>query len=169
MKSIAAASLCAFVCLIPALAAESTPVATVKDVMARELLYLASSPDPLDDPFGEESLAQNFTPEFAAAYTAVIDRMEKLNEPLIDGDLILNAQDYCPPEELSLQEQSQEAYGEVVASFKTGWCFQDAGTDVTGKVTDTIFSMVNRDGRWLIDDIEVDGSTRALFEQLMKE
>jgi hypothetical protein len=170
----AGTSIAAFLVLAsPALAAaqNATPIDTVRKVMTLELWALSSaSLDAEINPFGEASLAENFTPEFADAYNAVIQRMEERNEPLIDGDLILNSQEYCPLKELALEERPQDAgRAEVAVSFKSSWCYPEAGEEIASRVTEAVFTLVERDGRWLIDDFSVDGSTRVQLEALMDE
>ncbi len=174
--------------LLSPAAADGDPAAAVRDVMSLELWYLAeASPSDEDGPFSKASLARNFTPEYAKAYSDVLDRMQQSDEPLIDGDPILNAQDFCPPNQLAVGAPATKGdTAEVTVSFDKDWCFSDnadseadqsegdnspaeEGAAPADELTRVVFKLVKRDGRWLIDDFNSGGSTRALLQQLLNE
>lgn len=139
--------------------------------MRLELWYLATNAaEGEDQPFSKASLARFFTPEFAAAYTELMDRQEALQEPLLDGDPILNAQDYCPPVNLTLTpDPPGETEAAVHVSFQSLWCFDETTPGSNKVITDVDFHLVRHDGGWLIDDFDSGGSFRRLMTELMKE
>lgn len=154
----------------PVTAEDSGPMAVVRQVMQLEVWAMAATEPGEDQPFSDTSLARFFTADFAAAYLAVMERQIQRNEPLIDGDLIANSQEYCPLAEItieSLQEGSDVA--EVMASFTSQWCFAEIPADLASELTMVTFTLVRDGDAWRIDDFDSGGSVRELFTALMRE
>jgi hypothetical protein len=151
--------------------ATSDPEALVRELMRLELWSVASPEAGEDQPFSETSLDRFFTPEFAEAYRAVMDRQQQRNEPLIDGDLILDSQEYCPPIEIDLDHLGVGGSTAIIqVNFRTQWCWSDVPADVTERVDSVQFHLVHGEGGWRIADFDVaTGSTVELFATLMRD
>ena len=148
--------------------AADDPVEVVRELMRLELWSISAADVGEDHPFSEASLARFFTPEFAAAYEAVMDRQVRLNEPLIDGDLILNSQEYCPIIEVAVGKLGAGANDAVVqVHFRSQWCWAGVAPEVTERVDLMQFRLVRGADGWKIDDFDSGGSVRQLFAELV--
>lgn len=145
------------------------PVALVRELMRLELWAIASTDPGEDIPFSEASLARFFTPEFAAAYNAVMDRQERIHEPLIDGDLILNSQEYCPIVDVAVQRIGAAPNDALVqVHFRSQWCWPDIPREIADRVDMVEFVLVRGADGWRIDDFGSGGSARRLFVELLR-
>lgn len=145
------------------------PEALVRELMRLELWAISASDVGEDHPFSETSLARFFTPEFAAAYDAVMDRQEAIHEPLIDGDLILNSQEYCPIVDISVQRIGSAPNDAVVeVHFRSQWCWVDIPREISERVDSVQFVLARTADGWRIDDFGSGGSARRLFRELMR-
>ncbi len=149
--------------------AADDPEALVRELMRLELWAISASDVGEDHPFSETSLARFFTPEFATAYDAVMDRQEATHEPLIDGDLILNSQEYCPIVDVSVQRIGSAPNDAVVeVHFRSQWCWVDIPREINERIDSVQFVLVRNADGWKIDDFGSGGSARRLFRELMR-
>jgi hypothetical protein len=147
------------------------PEALVRELMRLELWSVAMPEPGEEQPFSETSLARFFTPEFADAYRAVMDRQEQRNEPLIDGDLILNSQEYCPPIDIDLDHLGNGSSAAIVqVSFRTQWCWSGIPPEITERIDAVQFHLTKGEDGWRIADFDAAGeSTLELFAELMRD
>jgi len=151
--------------------ASDDPEALIRELMRLELWSIATLDAGEEQPFSETSLDRFFTPEFADAYRAVMDRQEQRNEPLIDGDLILNSQEYCPPVEIDLDHLGNSANAAIVqVSFRTQWCWSGVPNEITRRIDAVQFHLTKGEGGWRIEDFDIaGGSTLEFFAALMRD
>ncbi len=154
-------------------AAEDDPVALVKDLLRLEMWMISASDPGEDQPFSDSALVRFYTPALTGAYLAVMERQRVRNEPMLNGDPITGRQEYCPLRDIAvgLAAPPTADAATVIASFRSQWCYPEAGEAVAGEVTDLAFVLVQVDGGWRIDDF-VDsrqGSLRELLATLMRE
>jgi hypothetical protein len=146
------------------------PEALVRELMRLEIWSLSATDAGEEVPFSPSSLARFFTPEFAAAYEAVMQKQERIQEPLIDGDLILNSQEYCPIVDVSVGRLGAAPNDALVqVHFRSQWCWSDVPREVSERVSLVEFMLVRGEDGWRINDFGSGGSARRLFANLLRD
>lgn len=155
-------------------AAAATPVlaadmaAPVRAVLAAAEANWADPPQDYQDYFSEERLATLYSADLAARYRKAADTpfAKEMGTPL-DWDVVVNAQDGCPLEDVAVAPAGQEGTAtRVVARFRALTCF---GTDAEYQgFQEAHFLVVEEGGRAVIDDIvtPLDGEAQSLKAQL---
>jgi hypothetical protein len=120
-------------------AAATDPAAIIRPVYDRYMTPDAQFPDLLDQ--------APWTNSLRAVLEAMMARSQQINEPILDFDPIIGAQDY----QLSNLNVANEAISEgshavVRASF-----------DNSGARTEIVYDLIWEDDRWKVDNIRGDG------------
>lgn len=150
----------------PALAADMT--APVRALMTAAEANWADPPQDYQDYFSEERLASFYSTDLAARYRKAAETpyAKEVGTPL-DWDVVVNGQDGCPLQELSVAAAGQEgAATRVVARFRGLTCF---GPDAEYQgFQEAHFLVIEEGGRPVIDDIvtPMDGEPQSLKAQL---
>ncbi len=170
MRRIIAAAACLL--LGGAAAQADEPVDTVRTLMQLETWAITAVDPGADRPFSDYSLGTYFTDAFADAFAAVRAKEQELDLPLIDGDVIIGSQEYCPLRDVFIAPgEVAEGRAEVRVTFQAQWCYPEAGDAVSGHTTEVTFHLVEVDARWLVDDfaVDTDESFRSVMESLLDE
>lgn len=157
-----------------ALAADAT--APVKVIMDATVSNWAGGDSDWQDIFDESKLKEDYSKDFAAKYQAAA-QFPAVDEDGIspfDYDVIVNAQDACPLEEVKLAAQPPKGnVTEVLATFKKSTCM---GTDADYQKTTTVrFEVIQEAGRPVIDDIVTNddngspSSLKSVMQDLVKQ
>jgi hypothetical protein len=151
---------------VPALALDVD--APVRAVMAAAEANWSDQPGEYQDYFSKERLATLYSAGFVALYRAASDTpfAREAGTPF-DWDVIVNAQDGCPLQNLSVTPSGREGDATLVsARFQNMTCF---GTDPEYQAySEATFVVVEEDGRAVIDDIvqTMDGERLSLSAQM---
>ncbi|MGF0538410.1 hypothetical protein ACQQ2Q_10470 [Agrobacterium sp. ES01] len=150
---------------IAAFAGDMTPpVKTVMDITADNW---SEDGGEGRDIFADDLLNSIYSKAFVAEYRAAAKYpvFDDSTTPF-DYDVILNAQDGCALEDLSIsQGQTSDGVTDVVARFNNTKCFGDAPENL--RVEEVHFDVIDEDGHAVIDDIHppsdgnLQGSVRA--------
>ncbi|MCA1299502.1 hypothetical protein [Stappia indica] len=169
--------------LLSATARADDPLAPVAEVMRITAGNWADDGSEPQELFTEERLDRLFSRDFVARYraAAAFPAMEAGTSPF-DYDVIVNAQDGCPLTDLSIARaedaKTDEAAGSrapamVIARFNATACFEEAPE--AQALSEVRFTIVNEDGRSVIDDIRTDagdeefGSLKAELDAIARQ
>ncbi len=157
-----------------ALAADAT--APVKVIMDATVSNWAGGDSDWQDIFDESRLKEDYSKDFAAKYQAAAQFPAADEDGIspFDYDVIVNAQDACPLEEVKLAAQPPKGnVTEVLATFKKSTCM---GTDADYQKTTTVrFEVIQEAGRPVIDDIVTNddnggpSSLKSVMQDLVKQ
>ncbi|TIX90004.1 hypothetical protein [Rhizobium sp. P44RR-XXIV] len=157
-----------------ALAADAT--VPVKVIMDATVSNWAGGDSDWQDIFDESKLKEDYSKDFAAKYQAAAQFPAADEDGIspFDYDVIVNAQDACPLEEVKLAAQPPRGnVTEVLATFKKSTCM---GTDADyQKVTTVRFEVIQEAGKPVIDDIVTNddngspSSLKSVMQDLVKQ
>ncbi|MGV1788802.1 hypothetical protein [Rhizobium sp. A37_96] len=157
-----------------ALAADATT--PVKAIMDATVSNWAGGDSDWQDIFDESRLKDIYSKDFAAKYEAAAQFPAADEDGIspFDYDVIVNAQDACPLEELKIAAQPpKNNVTEVLATFKKSTCM---GSDADyQKVTTVRFEVIDEGGRPVVDDIVTDddngnpSSLKSVMQDLVKQ
>ncbi|SCB56483.1 hypothetical protein GA0061105_101312 [Rhizobium aethiopicum] len=160
MKKIAVlfAGLVALSALIgPSLAADAT--SPVEEIMKDTQKNWAGDNSDWIDIFGEALLSRLYSRDFGHKYKAAAQNPAADEDGIspFDYDVIVNGQDACPLQDLSI-DSAPRANGttEVTATFKAATCMED--TPDKDAVTTVRFDVIEESGNSVIDDIRIQGN-----------
>lgn len=135
-----------------ALAADAT--APVKAIMDATVSNWAGGDSDWQDIFDDSKLKTVYSKDFAAKYQAAAQFPAADEDGIspFDYDVIVNAQDACPLEDVKLAAQPPKGdVTEVLATFKKATCM---GSDADYQKTSTVrFEVIQEAGKPVIDDI----------------
>ncbi|MEW5423207.1 hypothetical protein [Amorphus sp. 3PC139-8] len=168
-RLVPAAMLFGAVVLAAGTASAADPTAPVKEIMTATEANWAEDGSEFQNLFSEDRLNRLYSEEFVALFRKASDNAfaQEAGTPF-DYDVIVNAQDGCPLEDVTIKPQSS-ASGRtvVVARFKSTTCFGD-DPDFQ-KATETRFEVVEDGGHAVIDDIRTpdgDGGFSSLKNEM---
>ncbi len=179
MQKYAAAALAFTLFQIPfgaqvALAADATT--PVKAIMDATVSNWAGGDSDWQDIFDESKLKDIYSKDFAAKYEAAAQFPAADEDGIspFDYDVIVNAQDACPLEDMKIAAQPpKDNVTEVLATFKKSTCM---GSDADyQKVTTVRFEVIEEDGRPVVDDIVTNddngnpSSLKSVMQDLVKQ
>jgi hypothetical protein len=157
-----------------ALAADAT--APVKVIMDATVSNWAGGDSDWQDIFDESKLKDVYSKDFAAKYQAAAQFPAADEDGIspFDYDVIVNAQDACPLEDMKLAGQPPKGdVTEVLATFKKSTCM---GSDADYQKTTTVrFEVIQEAGKPVIDDIiTIDdngnpSSLKSVMQDLVKQ
>jgi len=157
-----------------ALAADAT--APVKAIMDATVSNWAGGDSDWQDIFDDSRLKTVYSKDFGAKYQAAAQFPAADEDGIspFDYDVIVNAQDACPLEDMKLAAQPQKGeVTEVLATFKKATCM---GTDADYQKTTTVrFEVIQETGKPVIDDIiTIDdngspSSLKSVMQDLVKQ
>jgi len=157
-----------------ALAADAT--APVKVIMDATVSNWAGGDSDWQDIFDESKLKDVYSKDFAAKYQAAAQFPAADEDGIspFDYDVIVNAQDACPLEDMKLAGQPPKGdVTEVFATFKKSTCM---GSDADYQKTTTVrFEVIQEAGKPVIDDIiTIDdngnpSSLKSVMQDLVKQ
>ncbi|TXH84324.1 MAG: hypothetical protein E6Q77_02795 [Rhizobium sp.] len=157
-----------------ALAADATT--PVKAIMDATVSNWAGGDSDWQDIFDDSRLKDIYSKDFAAKYEAAAQFPAADEDGIspFDYDVIVNAQDACPLEELKIAAQPpKNSVTEVLATFKKSTCM---GSDADyQKVTTVRFEVIEEGGRPVVDDIVTDddsgnpSSLKSVMQDLVKQ
>ena len=157
-----------------ALAADAT--APVKIIMDATVSNWAGGDSDWQDIFDDSKLKDLYSKDFAAKYEAAAQFPAADEDGIspFDYDVIVNAQDACPLEDMKLTGQPPKGdVTEVLATFKKATCM---GSDADYQKTTTVrFEVIQEAGRPVIDDIiTIDdngnpSSLKSVMQDLVKQ
>ncbi len=157
-----------------ALAADATT--PVKAIMDATVSNWAGGDSDWQDIFDESKLKDIYSKDFAAKYEAAAQFPAADEDGIspFDYDVIVNAQDACPLEDMKIAAQPpKDNVTEVLATFKKSTCM---GSDADyQKVTTVRFEVIEEDGRPVVDDIVTNddngnpSSLKSVMQDLVKQ
>ncbi len=157
-----------------ALAADATT--PVKAIMDATVSNWAGGDSDWQDIFDESKLKDIYSKDFAAKYEAAAQFPAADEDGIspFDYDVIVNAQDACPLEDVKIAAQPpKDNVTEVLATFKKSTCM---GSDADyQKVTTVRFEVIEEDGRPVVDDIVTNddngnpSSLKSVMQDLVKQ
>lgn len=157
-----------------ALAADAT--APVKAIMDATVSNWAGGDSDWQDIFDDSRLKTVYSKDFGAKYQAAAQFPAADEDGIspFDYDVIVNAQDACPLEDMKLAAQPQKGeVTEVLATFKKATCM---GSDADYQKTTTVrFEVIQEAGKPVIDDIiTIDdngspSSLKSVMQDLVKQ
>lgn len=157
-----------------ALAADAT--APVKAIMDATVSNWAGGDSDWQDIFDDSRLKTVYSKDFGAKYQAAAQFPAADEDGIspFDYDVIVNAQDACPLEDMKLAAQPQKGeVTEVLATFKKATCM---GTGADYQKTTTVrFEVIQEAGKPVIDDIiTIDdngspSSLKSVMQDLVKQ
>lgn len=157
-----------------ALAADATT--PVKAIMDATVSNWAGGDSDWQDIFDESRLKDIYSKDFAAKYEAAAQFPAADEDGIspFDYDVIVNAQDACPLEELKIAAQPpKNNVTEVLATFKKSTCM---GSDADyQKVTTVRFEVIEEGGKPVVDDIVTNddngnpSSLKSVMQDLVKQ
>ena len=157
-----------------ALAADAT--APVKVIMDATVSNWAGGDSDWQDIFDDSKLKDLYSKDFAAKYQAAAQFPAADEDGIspFDYDVIVNAQDACPLEDMKLTGLPPKGdVTEVLATFKKATCM---GSDADYQKTTTVrFEVIQEAGRPVIDDIiTIDdngspSSLKSVMQDLVKQ
>lgn len=135
-----------------ALAADATT--PVKAIMDATVSNWAGGDSDWQDIFGEDKLKDIYSKDFGAKYQAAAQFPAADEDGIspFDYDVIVNAQDACPLEDVKIATQPpKNNVTEVLATFKKSTCM---GSDADYQTVTTVrFEVIEEGGRPVVDDI----------------
>ncbi|MDE1992425.1 MAG: hypothetical protein KGI75_07970 [Rhizobiaceae bacterium] len=156
-----------------AMAADAT--APVKVVMDATVANWAGGDSEWQDIFDDSKLTTIYSKDFVTKYQAAA-QFPAADDGIspFDYDVIVNAQDACPLQDVKITPQPPKGNTtEVLATFKKSTCM---GTDADYQATTTVrFEVIQEAGKPVIDDImTVDdagqtNSLKAVMDDLVKQ
>ncbi|MGR6469158.1 hypothetical protein [Rhizobium sp. PAMB 3182] len=109
---------------------------------------------PYIDYLSDEWLDRDFSAGIAKLYREGSKTAAEKDEPFIDYEPVIGAQDFCPLKDVDVKLAGEkDGVYDVVASFKAESCFGDDGDSKS--VTQTHFRVIEENGKPVIDDIVV--------------
>ncbi|KAA1178917.1 hypothetical protein FP026_19630 [Rhizobium tropici] len=157
-----------------ALAADATT--PVKAIMDATVSNWAGGDSDWQDIFDESKLKDIYSKDFAAKYQAAAQFPAADEDGIspFDYDVIVNAQDACPLEDVKIAAQPPKNNAtEVLATFKKSTCMGSDADDQ--KVTTVRFEVVEEGGRPVVDDIVTNddngnpSSLKGVMQDLVKQ
>ncbi|NLS15796.1 hypothetical protein HGP16_04375 [Rhizobium sp. P40RR-XXII] len=157
-----------------ALAADATT--PVKAIMDATVSNWAGGDSDWQDIFDESKLKDIYSKDFAAKYQAAAQFPAADEDGIspFDYDVIVNAQDACPLEDVKIAAQPpKNNVTEVLTIFKKSTCM---GSDADSqKVTTVRFEVIEEGGRPVVDDIVTNddngnpSSLKSVMQDLVKQ
>lgn len=157
-----------------ALAADATT--PVKVIMDATVSNWAGGDSDWQDIFDESKLKDVYSKDFAVKYQAAAQFPAADEDGIspFDYDVIVNAQDACPLEDVKLAAQPPKGdVTEVLATFKKSTCM---GSDADYQKTTTVrFEVIQEAGKPVIDDIVTNddngspSSLKSVMQDLVKQ
>ncbi|MGY5776769.1 hypothetical protein [Rhizobium sp. LEGMi135b] len=157
-----------------AVAADAT--APVKVIMDATVSNWAGGDSDWQDIFDESKLKDIYSKDFGAKYQAAAQFPAADEDGIspFDYDVIVNAQDACPLEEVKIAAQPPKSnVTEVLATFKKSTCM---GSDADYQKTTTVrFEVIEEGGKPVVDDIITNddngnpSSLKSLMVDLVKQ
>jgi len=125
----------------------------VNEILGIANAHLSSGSN--EDYFSSERLSQLYSADFAAQYHKAVAGAAKAGRTSpFDYDVIIQAQDGCPLENLELTTFPKNGQTTIVmAKFQSKACWGD--TEAHQAFSEVRFQMIEQDGRFQIDDIFV--------------
>ena len=160
MKKIAVlfAGLVAALSVAPGLSLAADATAPVKEIIDDTKKNWASDVSDWIDIFQESTLDRLYSKDFGDKYKAAAKNPAADEDGIspFDYDVIVNGQDACPLQDLSI-ENGQPANGttEVTVKFKAATCLE--GTPNRDAFTTVRFEVIEEAGKPVIDDIMIQG------------
>jgi hypothetical protein len=160
MKKIAVlfAGLVAALSVAPGLSLAADATAPVKEIIDDTKKNWASDVSDWIDIFQESMLDRLYSKDFGDKYKAAAKNPAADEDGIspFDYDVIVNGQDACPLQDLSI-ENGQPANGttEVTVKFKAATCLE--GTPNRDAFTTVRFEVIEEAGKPVIDDIMIQG------------
>ncbi len=160
MKKIAVlfAGLVAASSVLPGVSAAADATAPVKEIIEDTKKNWAGDNSDWIDIFDEATLGRLYSKDFAEKYKAAAQNPAADEDGIspFDYDVIVNGQDACPLQDLSM-ESGQPASGttEVTVKFKAATCME--GTPDKDAFTTVRFEVIDENGKPVIDDIMIQG------------
>lgn len=109
---------------------------------------------PYIDYLSDEWLDRDFSAGIAKLYREGSKTAAEKDEPFIDYEPVIGAQDFCPLKDVDVKLAGEkDGVYDVVASFKAESCFGDDNDSQA--VTNTHFRVIEENGKPVIDDIVV--------------
>ncbi len=165
----------AFALVLPLQAMAADVLAPVKVVMDLTVANWAAGSQGDKDLFSQELLGSNYSRDFAEKYRAAskFPAFEGSDSPF-DYDVIVNGQDGCPLQEISMVPAApKDGVTDVDVKFKNTTCF--GPEPEYQQFRELHFSVITEAGREVVDDIhpEVDegkfGSVKADMVEIAKQ
>ena len=157
-----------------ALAADAT--GPVKVIMDATVSNWAGGDSDWQDIFGDDKLKDVYSKDFGAKYQAAAQFPAADEDGIspFDYDVIVNAQDACPLQDVTITAQPpKNNVTEVLASFKKSTCM---GSDADYQKTTTVrFEVIEEGGRSVVDDILTNddngnpSSLKSVMQDLVKQ
>lgn len=147
----------ALICL-PGLSHAADATAPVQQIMDATVKNWSGADSDWIDIFGEDMLGRLYSQDFVAKYRAAAKNPAADEDGIspFDYDVIVNGQDACPLEDLSIIPQAATgSTTAVVTTFKKATCMDD-GSDRQA-LTTVRFDVIEEGGRPVIDDIMTEG------------
>ncbi|TCL73534.1 hypothetical protein [Rhizobium sp. BK251] len=143
-------------CLLasPGLGLAQDATAPVKEVMDATVKNWAGTNSDWIDIFDLQKLVRLYSRDFAAKYQAAAEHPAVDDDGIspFDYDVIINGEDACPLEAVSIEEQpAADGVTEVVVRFKKATCFE--GDDQSQDFTTVRFKVIAEGDSLVIDDI----------------
>ena len=152
------AGLIAAVSVAPGLLLAADATEPVKEIMKDTQTNWASDVSDWIDIFEESVLGRLYSKDFGDKYKVAAQNPAADEDGIspFDYDVIVNGQDACPLQDLSI-ESGQLANGttEVTVKFKAATCME--GAPNKDDVTTVRFEVIEENGKSVIDDIMVQG------------
>ncbi|TLX09336.1 hypothetical protein [Rhizobium sp. MHM7A] len=160
MKKIAVlvAGLVAAVSVEPRLSLAADAAEPVKEIMEDTQKNWASDVNDWIDIFEESMLARLYSKDFGDKYKAAAQNPAADEDGIspFDYDVIVNGQDACPLQDLSIESgQPANNATEVTVKFKAATCME--GAPNKDDFTTVRFEVIEENGKSVIDDIMVHG------------
>ena len=160
MKKIAAlfAGLIAATSVLPGLSLAADTTAPVKEIMADTQKNWAGDNSDWIDIFAEGPLGRLFSKDFGDKYKAAAQNPAADEDGIspFDYDVIVNGQDACPLQDLSIESgQPANSTTEVTVKFKAATCME--GAPNKDAFTTVRFEVIEESGKAVIDDIMIQG------------
>ncbi|MBX5133709.1 hypothetical protein HJB79_13070 [Rhizobium lentis] len=142
----------------PGLSLAADAAAPVREIMKDTQTNWASDASDWIDVFEENMLGRLYSKDFSDKYKAAVQNPAADEDGIspFDYDVIVNGQDACPLQDLSI-ENGQPANGttEVTVKFKAATCLE--GAPNRDDFTTVRFEVIEENGKSVVDDIMVQG------------
>ena len=160
MKKIAVlfAGLIAALSVAPGLSLAADATAPVKEIMKDTQKNWAGDNSDWIDIFDEDTLSRLYSKDFGDKYKAAAQNPAADEDGIspFDYDVIVNGQDACPLQDLSIESgQPANSTTEVTVKFKAATCME--GTPDKDAFTTVRFEVIDENGKAVIDDIMIQG------------
>lgn len=160
MKKIAVlfAGLVVTLSVAPGLSLAADAAAPVKEIIDDTKKNWASDTSDWIDIFEESRLVRLYSKDFGDKYRAAAKNPAADEDGIspFDYDVIVNGQDACPLQDLSIGSgQPADGTTEVTAKFKAATCME--GAPNRDAFTTVRFEVIEENGKSVIDDIMVQG------------